>query len=64
MAAAIRQPWAKPKPHGHGVEQERALPGETDHAPLWIELQELPVMQIFHAHRLPHQIERTVIHFD
>jgi hypothetical protein len=73
MAAAMRQPWAKPNwvstaraavPHGHGVEQERALPGETDHAPLWIELQELPVMQIFHAHRPPHQIEGTLIHFD
>ena len=52
------------EPHRHGVDKEGALPGETDHAPVWIELQQLLVMQIFHTHRLPHQIESTLVHFD
>ena len=52
------------EPHSHRVDKEGALPGETDHAPLWIELQQLLVMQILHTHRPPHQIERTVVHFD
>jgi hypothetical protein len=43
-------------PHGHRVEQERALPGESDQATLWIQLQELAVMQILNAHRPPPSI--------
>jgi hypothetical protein len=41
------------KPHGHGVEQERALPSETDHATLSVQFQELLVMQILDAHSPP-----------
>jgi hypothetical protein len=40
-------------PHGHGVEQERALPGETDDASGRVQFQELLVMQILGAHRTP-----------
>ena len=36
--------------HGHGVEQERALPGETNHASFGVELQELIVMEILNTH--------------
>ena len=41
------------KPHGHGVDQECALSGKTDHASLGVQLQEFLVMQILDAHRLP-----------
>jgi hypothetical protein len=30
--------------HGHRIEKERALSGETDHASLWVQLQKLVVM--------------------
>jgi hypothetical protein len=40
-------------PHGHGVEHERALARETDHAPLGVQLQEFLVMQILDAHCSP-----------
>jgi hypothetical protein len=39
--------------HGNGVEQEGALPRETDHAPLRVQLQELLVMEILDVHRPP-----------
>jgi len=36
--------------HRHRVEQQRALPGEADHAPLGVQLQQLFVVQIVRAH--------------
>jgi hypothetical protein len=59
MASAMRQPWAKPNwvrtadPHGHGVEQKGALPGESDHASVRVQLQKFLVMQILGAHWTP-----------
>ena len=38
------------QPHRHRVEQERALPGEADHAALRVQLQQLFVVQIVRAH--------------
>jgi hypothetical protein len=40
-------------PHGHGVEQKGALPGESDQASVRVQFQELLVMQILGAHRTP-----------
>jgi hypothetical protein len=40
-------------PHGHGIEQQCALPGEADHAPVWVQFQEFFVMEILNAHRPP-----------
>ncbi|MEJ2240222.1 MAG: hypothetical protein P8X82_18180 [Gemmatimonadales bacterium] len=51
-------------PHGHSVEQKRALPRVTDYATLWVQLQKLLVIQVLDAHRPPHQIEGIVLHFD
>ncbi len=39
------------QPHRDGVEQQRALPGEADHAPLGVQLQELLVVQVLGSHR-------------
>ena len=36
--------------HRHRVEQQRALPGEADHAALRVQLQQLLVIQIVGAH--------------
>ena len=41
------------EPHRHRVEEERALPGEADHAALRIQLQQLLVVQVVGAHRQP-----------
>jgi len=41
------------EPHGHRVKQERALPGKAERASLRIQLQKLPVIQIFDAHGQP-----------
>ena len=39
--------------HRHRVEEQRALPGEADHAAFRVQLQQLLVIQIVGAHRLP-----------
>jgi hypothetical protein len=39
--------------HGHGVEQQRARPGETGRASLRVEFQKLLVIQFLDAHRPP-----------
>ena len=52
------------EPHRHGVEQERPLPRETDHAPIRVQLQEFLVMQILHSHWPLHQFEVTIPQFD
>ena len=38
------------QPHRHGVQQQRALSGEPDHAPFGVQLQQLLVVQIVRAH--------------
>ena len=42
------------KSHRHGVEKQRALSGEADHAALGVQLQQLLVIQIVGAHRCLH----------
>jgi hypothetical protein len=37
--------------HRDRVEQQRALPGEADHAPLGVQIQQLLVVEIVRAHR-------------
>jgi hypothetical protein len=41
------------EPHGYGIEQERALPGKADDSSFRVQLEELIVVQIFHAHGPP-----------
>jgi hypothetical protein len=41
------------EPHGYCIEEESALSGEPDDASLRVQLQELLVMKIFDAHRMP-----------
>ena len=40
------------EPHGHGVEEERALSGETNDASLWVQIQEFLMVKILYAHVL------------
>jgi hypothetical protein len=53
------------QPHGYGVDQQRSLAGEANHARLGIQLQKLFVVQIFGSHwRSSFYLSGSLLHID
>src|SRR3989339_105302 len=53
MQAEVMHEIVTEEPHGHGVDEDDPLPGETEEAPGGIQLEKLLLMEFFNTHRIP-----------